>query len=332
MAQNKKLTIDDIAKELNISKTTVSRAISGKGRIGQKTVDKVMEYIKQNDYHPNALAKGLAQSRTFNIGFVMPSDYNNFPFFHKCMWGISTVASGQDYDVIISMVKDDDISQLARLIDNHKVDGIILGRTLEKDEPEAYLKSKGIPFVTVGSSLDDTVVQIDNDHIGACCELTTNLLQSGMSKIALVGGNMGHIVNQKRLEGYKAAFEKAGVPLDKKLLYPDTDKVTNIEKIVDELLTKKVECILCMDDSICSYVLNKLSRDHIRIPEDVKVASFYNSSLLAHNQPAITALQFDVTEMGMVCCSKLLSLIAQEETERKTLLGYEVAMRESTQV
>ena len=70
------MTIDDIARELNISKTTVSRAISGKGRIGNKTREKVLQYINENNYRPNALAKGLAQSRTFNIGFVMPGDNN----------------------------------------------------------------------------------------------------------------------------------------------------------------------------------------------------------------------------------------------------------------
>ena len=71
---NKKLTIDDIARELQISKTTVSRAISGKGRIGQETRDKVLRYIKENNYKPSAIARGLAQSKTFNISLVMPGD------------------------------------------------------------------------------------------------------------------------------------------------------------------------------------------------------------------------------------------------------------------
>lgn len=334
MTSNRKITIDDIAKELNISKTTVSRAISGKGRIGQETRERVLKYIHENNYRPSAIAKGLAQSKTFNIGFVMPGDYNivDLPFFQKCMWGISTTASDLDYDVIISMVKEGDISQLVRLVDNHKVDGIILGRTLEKDESEAYLKSKGVPFVTVGSSKDNTVIQVDNDHFGACKELTSILLHKGIRKIALVGGSMGHIVNQNRLKGYLAAYEEANIQADSTILYTDMDNVIKIEGIVDELLSKGAECILCMDDSICSYVLNKLSRENVRIPEDIKVASFYNSSLLTHNQPAITSLQFDVTELGMVSCNTLLSHIDGKEIAGKTILGYEVIMKESTKV
>ena len=122
----KKMTIDDIARDLGISKTTVSRAISGKGRIGQETRDRVLRYIEENNYRPSAIAKGLAQSKTFNIAFVMPGDYSNadLPFFQKCMWGISIMASQRDYDVIISMVDEGNLSQLVRMIDHHKTDGV----------------------------------------------------------------------------------------------------------------------------------------------------------------------------------------------------------------
>lgn len=331
---NKTLTIDDIAKDLEISKTTVSRAISGKGRIGRETRERVLKYINENNYKPNAIAKGLAQSKTFNIGFVMPGDHSiaDMPFFQKCMLGISNMASDMDYDVIISMVQEGDISQLVRLVENHKVDGVILGRTLEKDASEEYLKSMGVPFVVIGSSRDASVIQIDNDHVSACQELTSILLMKGIRKMALVGGNTGHIVNQSRLKGYRAAYESAGLPIDESMIYLDMDNSIRIERLVEELIAKKTECIICMDDAICGYVLNKLSREKIRIPEDVKVASFYNSSLLAHNQPAITSLQFDVTELGMVSCHTLLELLDKKETEKKTILGYEVIMKESTKL
>ena len=78
-----KITIDDVAKALGISKTTVSRAISGKGRVGYDTRNKVMEYIEKHNYRPNVMAQALAQQRTFNIGVVWPDDYGaaDLPFF-----------------------------------------------------------------------------------------------------------------------------------------------------------------------------------------------------------------------------------------------------------
>lgn len=326
------MTIDDIARELNISKTTVSRAISGNGRIGKKTREKVLQYINENNYRPNALAKGLAQSRTFNIGFVMPGDYNivELSFFQKCMWGISSKASGMDYDVIISVMTENDISQLERLIDNHKVDGIILGRTLEKDLAIEYLKKTGIPFVVVGSTEDKSVIQIDNDHLAGCSELTGMLLEKGIRKLALIGGSMSHIVNQNRLKGYREAFEKKGILIDDDLIYTDIVSRSRIEDVVKELLKRGAECILCMDDSICIHVLNTLRNEDVKVPEDIKVASFYNSRILENNQPAITSLQFDVMELGAVSCELLLSCIDKVEVADQTLLGYELVINEST--
>lgn len=326
------MTIDDIARDLGISKTTVSRAISGKGRIGQETRDRVLRYINENNYRPSAIAKGLAQSRTFNIAFVMPGEFSNaeLPFFQKCMWGISTMASRRDYDVIISMVEDGDISRLVRLIDHHKIDGVILSRTVERDETAAYLLSNHIPFVTVGSTKEDAVIQIDNDHFGACRELTSILLHKGIRKMAMIGGNMNYIVNQRRLLGYREAFMEAGIPYESELTYLDVESQNKVEDTVTEILSKKAECIICMDDYICSCVLNKLDKDHIRIPEEIKVASFYNSIFLEQHQPAVTALKFDVSELGMVCCNTLFDYIDKREIRQKTLLGYEVLMKEST--
>lgn len=327
------MTIDDIARELNISKTTVSRAISGKGRIGKKTREKVLQYINENNYRPNAIAKGLAQSRTFNIGFVMPGDYNivELSFFQKCMWGISSKASGKDYDVIISVVAENDISQLERLVDHHKVDGIILGRTLEKDMAIEYLKKTETPFVVVGSTEDKDVIQIDNDHLAGCSELTGMLLEKGIRKLALIGGIMSHIVNQNRLKGYQEAFVKKGIPIDSRLIYTGIDSREKIEEVVKELLEKEAECILCMDDAICIHVLNALKSENVKVPEEVKVASFYNSRILENNQPAITSLQFDVMKLGAVSCELLFRCIDKVEAANQTLLGYKLVISESTE-
>ena len=96
--KERKQTIDDIAEELKISKTTVSRAISGKGRISEETRAKVMAYIEKAGYKPNAIARGLAKNRTYNIGFAVPGDYGlvDLPFFQNCLWGICTYAAERD--------------------------------------------------------------------------------------------------------------------------------------------------------------------------------------------------------------------------------------------
>jgi len=97
--EKKVYTIEDIARELGVSKTTVSRAISGKGRIGQATRARVLQFIEEHDYRPNVMARGLAQKKTYNLALLLPKDYaaTEFPFFKDCMNGICEVASSYDY-------------------------------------------------------------------------------------------------------------------------------------------------------------------------------------------------------------------------------------------
>ena len=331
--QKKKKTIDDIAQELSVSKTTVSRAISGKGRIGTQTREKILAYIKENDYRPSAIAKGLAQQKTFNIGFVMPGDCNiiELPFFQKCLLGISEMAALMDYDVLVSVVSEHQISQLERVINNNKVDGIILSRTLVEDQAVNYLCRKGIPFAAIGTAREKNMIQIDHDHRSACRELTSILLTRGVRKMALIGGNKEHVVTGKRLQGYREACFEQGIATDNNMVFMDVTGAVMIEEIVEKLLKQNVECIICMDDFICVQVLNTLRKGRIRIPADVKVASFYNSFLLERNIPTITSIIFDDLELGRVACKTLIDHMEGKEVQYRTLLGYKLSMRESTQ-
>lgn len=140
----KNITIADVAEALGVSKTTVSRAISGKGRIGRETRERVLAYIEEHDYKPNVIAKGLAQSKTYNICVVMPGEYDvvDLTFFQECLFGIQEIAGSMEYDILLSICRKNDISSLERIIANHKVDGVILMRTFVEDEQIDFLQTK----------------------------------------------------------------------------------------------------------------------------------------------------------------------------------------------
>lgn len=329
-----KITIADVAEALGISKTTVSRAISGKGRIGAETRKRVMDYIAEKNYHPSVVAKGLAQSKTYNIGWVMPgqSGMTDLPFFHRCLNGINEVASGADYDLLISMVYDNDVSQLARVIRNHKVDGFILGRTLVDDPCVRLLQENDIPFVVIGSTPNENVIQIDNDHVSACRELTSVLLMKGIQKIALIGGDSNHVVNQTRKQGFEEAIRECRHLVRDCWIYMDSDNESTIDRLVDEIRRNGAECIVCMDDKICYHVLNKCNRDGIQIPGQIKIASFYYSDLLKSFKPAITALEYDPKELGAVACKMLLDYMDGIPVKKKIFMNHQIALKGSTQL
>ena len=327
-----KITIDDIAKALGISKTTVSRAISGKGRVGDETRLRVMDYIEEHNYKPNMMARALAQQKTYNIGVIWPDDYNavDLPFFQRCMIGVSEVTSGYGYDIIVSLVSGDDFSGLKRIIENHKVDGIILTRTLVHDRPARFLKESGIPFVAVGSTEDREIIYVDNDNYSACKELTSILIAKGLKRLALIGGSTEHIITRTRYKGFTDAFNDADISIDSSLVYLDVESMSKVGNILKELRKKNIDGVICMDDNIAGEVIARCRDDHIKIPDDLRVASFYNSSILENATPSVTSLNFNDRNLGAVAAKTLLDIIDDVPVTSKMLGGYEVILKEST--
>ncbi len=326
--ENKSYTIDDIARELGVSKTTVSRAISGKGRISQATIQKVKDFISTHNYSPNVMARGLAQNKTYNIALLLPDDYceNEVAFFRECMNGICKMAGKNNYDVLISMVE----GQLERMVINHKVDGIILSRSTVDTSNQKYLKEKKIPFVILGSSTEEGVVCIDNSNKEASAELVSLLIEKGMKKLVILGGNENYQVTKSRLEGFMEAHRKHNIDIDSSQVFVDIDGYVKASKAVEKALSMKADCIVTMDDYVCNLVLECLNEKKIRIPSDIKVASLYDSKLLACNNPPVTSLHFNTKVLGENACGKLLSMLGENMTDSLKKADYQVIFRDST--
>lgn len=329
---DKTMTIHDVAKELGVSASTVSRAISGKGRIGEATRQRILAYIDEHGFYPNAAAQSLAQSKTNNIAIILPEVKTlvDMPFFHTCMYGVEEVAQANDYDIIVIITNGKDTKNLERLILNRKVDGMILTRTYENDFFAKFLREHQIPFVTVGKTRESDMIQVDHDNAGACKELVTVLFSKGIKRIAYLGGNMEQMVNICRYEGYQDAFKKAKRKLEPDIIYTNLTNKVQVEKAVDELLRTDVDCMLCQDDFICDEVVRKLAREGIDIPKQMKVASCHYSRILENYPVTITSLRFDIMELGRRACQILLDNINNKVVPDMTLLDYEIILKEST--
>ena len=329
--EEKKLTIADVAEYLGISKTTVSRAISGKGRVSEETRRRVQQYIDQMEYKPNVIAKGLAQSKTYNIAVMLPMDCDmqELPFFQNCMCGICEAAGKRDYDVLTIYTVGAETGSLERIISNHKVDGVILTRTLVEDAAAEYLKRRNVPVVAIGSSADSSLIQIDHDHRSACQELTLHLLKQGFRKVGMIGGNESHMVTRNRFGGFADAFRLSGLPVDMSMVCFGAERAREIEEALDNLLEKQAECIVCMDDMICNHVIQKLRETDINLLNTVKVVSFYggvSGSVLASR---VETVEFDAQKLGFVTCNTLLDVIEGKQTAVKQLLPYKLRIMET---
>lgn len=330
----KEINISELAQQLNISVTTVSRALSGKGRVGEQTRNRILKYIEENDYIPNIYKTKEAQKPTRTICVTLPGeeDFAEMPYFQKIMLSLYDYLQARDYDIIVIKIKANDISPLQKVVQNHKVDGVILTRTIEDGMAIQYLQQEKFPFVVIGSYPDPEVYQVDVEQQNACRELTSILLRMGIKEMALFCADMSHVVTQNRYKGFVKAFQENGLAVNPELVFEEVGYSLVAEKVIEDLLKEKIDCIVCMDDNICMNVLTKLRKENVRIPEEIKIASFFNNTLLSSYYPPITCLDFDIKEMGMTTAKMMLDVLEGNDTPKKVELGYQVMLKNSTKM
>ena len=325
------LTIDDIARELGVSKTTVSRAISGKGRISDATRARVTAYIQKCNYRPSAAAKGLAESRTYNLALVLPQSFIqlDLPYIRQIMNAICQEAFIWDYNILIRLSTDAYPESLLRTLDNRKVDGVILSRTVENDALVDVLTERGIPFATIGSlpphAAGKATVEADHDQVGGCYAFSERLLQGSQAPVALLGNDMHYIVNQSRLEGFCQAAAALSFPEERIYLRTQLGSQAVCDAAVKELLAQGVRRFLAMDDEICLYAIAALESEGLTLGGDVTLASLFDSDRLGAYP--ICALRFDAGVLGQTACRELLRCLRGETYDPKPILGYRVIMR-----
>ncbi len=334
MIQKKQnLTIDDIARDLGVSKTTVSRAISGKGRISNATRERIQAYIQKTNYRPSAAAKGLAESKTYNVALVLPRSLfkMDMPFTRKSMTAICEEAFLQDYNILLCLSTDDNPASLLRTLDNRKVDGVIVSRTVEKDHLVDTLIDRGIPFATMGSLpagyKGKATVEADHDQVGGCCAFTLAFLRGNTAPVGILGNDMNYMVNQSRLKGVVQALEDLEIPEENRFFRHGLHSAMTCCEAVDELMALGVRRFITMDDEICMNVLLHLKENGVRIPEDVQIGSLYDSSLIANWSPSISSLQFDASELGRVTCRELIRFLRNEDYNPQPTLGYRLLLK-----
>lgn len=321
-------TIEDIAQELGVSKTTVSRAISGKGRISDATRQRILRHIDERGFRPSAVAKGLAKSRTYNVGLVIPSAEASleFAFFRECIMGISEYAAGRDYDVIL--ILGDHISKVQRVLENRKVDALVAARSEEGSGIAELARAHGVPFVQIGAPLGSGAVFVDNSNELAAGEMTERLIDMGLSRLALFGGNERYAVTVSRTAGFERACLKRGVVEDR--VFRNVTTPERVHDAVTSALAGGCEAIICMDDAICEMTMQELGAAGIAVPGAVKVACLYDSVLMEKYSPPVTAVRFDGVKLGAEACRQAIRLIEGEKAENVVIPDFEIVIRKST--
>ena len=324
-----KLTMDIIAQNLEVSKTTVSRAISGKGRVGAETRGKVLKYIESLGYRPNSMARALAGSKTYNIGVVIPdtNERGGAPFFKDCLVGVTEAAARRDYDTVLAVVSYDNLSRLERLVEGRRVDGIILTRGDKKGRMLSCMRSNDMPFVLIGRDSSQDVYQIDSDQKDGCCELTARLLRENSQGVAYMAGPKELDIERLRYEGFEQAFALAGREVDQSLVFWNSEE--NLEANIDALLKSGAGRVACSDDLLCLKVMDALKSRGVSVPERMKVVSFFDSEELEKSEIPVTALHVDTKVLSQKACDLLIDILDGKNPETRNFAKCSVLYRSS---
>lgn len=332
MIIEKEISISALAQELGLSKSTVSRALSGKGRISEETKERINQYIAENNYHLSNTSKEEMSLKVRSIGVALPTDTNmvETPFFQACLTGICEVAVTTDYDVMVTLIKESDITLLKKMVEHKKVEGIILTRNLVDDLSIQYLKEVQMPFVLVGSCEEEGVIQVDSNHSEACEKLVSMLIRQGERRFALVAGDRRHMVNRYRCAGFYNALSNHGIAAEADLIFLDVTSQVLAEQAVIQAVQNEAGCIVCTDDVLCERVISKLNEKGYSIPRDIRVVSLYDSMYMKTNNPPITSIGVDIRQLGAMAGRRLIEKLNGEGVPLKTTVSYEIHMRQST--
>lgn len=313
-------TIADIAKALNISKSTVSRALHEHSDINEQTRQAVLQTARDLDYQPNLLAKSLVQNKTNTIGIIVPEFLTYF--FPTVIIGAQQIASAAGYNVIICQSQESYATELsnANVLIANRVDGVLISMTRETKNFDHYKRFErhGIPVVFFNRVCDEMNVPkvLVNDYQGAF-KATEHLIKNGYRRIAHIGGPANLRLSHNRLNGYKDALKKYKLPiLDELITGCDLSKRAAI-KCAKHLLTLETppDAVFCVNDPVAIQLMLVAKSIGINIPDKLGVVGFSNDPIAAIIEPALTTVEQPVAEMGKRAMQLLIDIL-QEKTNK----------------
>jgi len=339
MADDKEITIYDIAKHLNISATTVSRGLKDHPAINKNTRKKIVEAAKQLGYRSNTFASSLRSKKTFTIGVIVPR-LNSY-FMSSVLAGMEDAASRESYNLIISQSLENAEKEVtnAHTMFNKRVDGLLVSlaydtRNIHHFDP--FFK-KGIPVVffdRIYPHVDSTSIVIDNYK--AAYDVTKHLIDQGCRRIMHLGGNMLRNVYADRLKGYKQALHDHNISFDeKKLLYISRLNEEAGTKAAEHILkmTSKPDAVFSANDTAAVYCMMKLKEAGIRIPADIAFAGFNNDPISKIIEPNLTTVNYagyDVGEAAVTTLINHLNGVASVKTTNSIILRSDLIIRASS--
>jgi DNA-binding LacI/PurR family transcriptional regulator len=333
---HKKVTIKDLASQLNLTPATVSRALNDSYEIGKATKERVWKLAKELNYQPDRIASSLRSKRTKLVGVILP-DISYF-FNSSALKGIEEVLIPKGYRVLIFQTGESLSRETDNLIDLAAihVDGIIASlsaETMNLDHFRENLPSDTALIFIDRVPVDENYVKVTIDNEKAAYMAVSYLLKKGRKRIVWLAGPEGLKISEVRYRGYCAAHKEAGVPIDPELTVRCDFTKGSAHSAIHQIIKRKkgIDSILCINDRLAIEALSAVHDCYLRVPEDIALMGFNNETFSSYLHPPLTTIAQPAYAMGIEAATQLLKLIQKKKTPiREFIFDTELIERGST--
>jgi LacI family transcriptional regulator len=332
-------TVHDIAKELSVTASTVSRALNNHPRISEATKKAVLKVAKEMNYQPHRLAAALRNGKSRVIGVIVPVANRNF--FGSIVRGVEEVANNANYQVMICQTHEDPEME-AKAVEallNSRVDGIIASLSKKTVDFSHFMKvkSKGVPLVLfdrANDQLEVSTVVIDDYMAGY--KAAEHLIRQGCRRIAHFTNVQKINIYKERLRGYRAALEDNDIPFDASLVVESNMQLEDGRKSMLQLLQRDEipDAVFSSSDLGAMGALQVLKEKGIKVPEQVAIVGFSNEPFTMFSDPPLTSVEQHCLRIGNMASEIFLDEInapnEQKFIPKKVVLTPELIIRQSS--
>jgi len=312
MNKSKEVTIYDIAKELNIAASTVSRGLQDSPEIGKKTKKLIIETAEKMGYRANLTARSLRQQQTETIGVIVHELNSNF--INSVLAGIEKVTTEAGYDILIAHSSESYLKEVANAknLFHRRVDGVISSLSFETMDLDHFkpFAERNVPVVffdRVEEAENSTAVVIDNVKCGYMA--TRHLIDQGCKRIVHVTASLKRSVYSQRFEGYRKALAEHKIKFaDNFLIIDDLSERAGVEAAMKILTMRPLpDGVFVTNDFVAAFCMRTLKGHGIAIPDTIAIVGFNNDPICKLMEPAMSSIEYPGRDIGEIAARNLIN-------------------------
>jgi len=327
------ITINEIARQAGVSKTTVSRVLNNKPDVKPETRAMIMNLISQNGYQPNAFAKAISSRNSQTIGLIIPYDANYIfsnSFYFEVIRGVSIETTSRGYHLLFCYSNQENCVNIYK---QKRVEGFIIisPGSIHKELIHNLIQLK-VPFVATSRVLGENQPRfIDVDNFTGATLATEHLISLGHEKIGFMCGPDYLAASEVRMEGFLTTLKKYNLPVRDSLIRRGDGTSESGYEQMQLLLKEDLTAVFVYCDSMALGAVKAIKDRNLRIPSDISVVGFDDIPMAQFLEPSLTTIRQPSYEKGVGAASMLIDLVEGKEVPENKILPANIVVRNSTE-